>query len=493
MRSTRSTRSAHPTRPITSLEAQLSSGLSINSPSNNPAGYITAQGFTSQLNGITQAISNANQGVSLLQTAQGALSQQIGVVQSAELHRRAGRQRHADARKKRSRCRAVASQLVAQVSTIANQTQFNNINLLDGSFTGVQLQVGANEGQTMSLSIGNTNASAIGMYTSTGTGGETQPAAAGLEVTGPLGYVTAGAPATGTGAFAASATVTWTGANGGSGTLTTKANADQSAATLASLVNQHSATTGVSAQAITTADFAVANAVAGSGFSFTLNSSAGSAGGVAGATGVKTAVTVSGSTLNALVTSINNNSTSTGVSATVSSSGGLQLSQSSGNNILITNTTAGSFTPLGGAAINSGAASATVQGQVQFQSSAAFTIGTGAAAIGTTGTSTLQSLANINVSTPSGANQAINVVKYALQGLNKQGGNLGAVQQALTANINNLNTTSQNVTTALGTVQDANIPQVSQQLTEAQIQAQAGVAALKASTQLQQSYTSLLP
>jgi flagellin len=63
----------------------------------------------------------------------------------------------------------------------------------------------------------------------------------------------------------------------------------------------------------------------------------------------------------------------------------------------------------------------------------------------------------------------------------------------LTASVNNLNTTSQNVTTALGVVQDANIPKVSNQLTQAQIQAQAGVAALKSSTQLQQSFLSLLP
>jgi flagellin len=63
----------------------------------------------------------------------------------------------------------------------------------------------------------------------------------------------------------------------------------------------------------------------------------------------------------------------------------------------------------------------------------------------------------------------------------------------LTANINNLNTTSQNITSALGVVQDANIPAVSNQLTEAEIQAQSGVAALKSSTQLQQSYLSLLP
>lgn len=57
----------------------------------------------------------------------------------------------------------------------------------------------------------------------------------------------------------------------------------------------------------------------------------------------------------------------------------------------------------------------------------------------------------------------------------------------------NLNATTQNLTTALGVVQDANIPAVSNQLTEAQIQAQSGVAALKSSTQLQQSYLSLLP
>ncbi len=95
--------------------------------------------------------------------------------------------------------------------------------------------------------------------------------------------------------------------------------------------------------------------------------------------------------------------------------------------------------------------------------------------------------------TTAGANQAINVVKYALQSLNNAGGQLGAFQQGLTANINNLNTTSQNVTSALGVVQDANLPQVANQLTQAQIQAQAGVAALKSSTTLQQSYLSLLP
>lgn len=69
------------TSTTNNLENQLSTGLSINSPADNPAGYITAQGFTSQINGLTQAVSNANQGVSLLQTADGALTQQVGIVQ----------------------------------------------------------------------------------------------------------------------------------------------------------------------------------------------------------------------------------------------------------------------------------------------------------------------------------------------------------------------------------------------------------------------------
>ena len=144
----------------------MSSGLSINSPADNPAGYITAQGFTSQLNGMTQAISNANQGVSLLQTAQGAITQQIGVVQqlnSIAVQAANGTQTSAEAQSLQN----VVGQLTGQVSTIANQTQFNNISLLNGSFSGVQFQVGANEGQTQTLSIGNTSASAIGMNATT--------------------------------------------------------------------------------------------------------------------------------------------------------------------------------------------------------------------------------------------------------------------------------------------------------------------------------------
>ena len=456
------------------LENQLSSGLSINSPSDNPAGYVMAQGLTSQLNGVTQAISNANQGVSLLQTAQGAIGQQVGIVQqlnSISVQAANGTQTSQELQSLQN----VVGQLTGQVSTIANQTQFNNINLLNGSFKNVQLQVGANEGQTMSLSIGNTASSALGMNASTVNFGSATTYNTKVNASSASGAVTTGA-----GAFAAK-TVSWTGNNGNTGS--TNVTKTESAATIAAAVNATTATTGVQAQANTQVTL---NATAGAaGFAFTLQGSG------------ATTQTINAQNTTALVSQINGGTATTGITASLNSTGQVVLNQSNGQNIAITGVTAGSLKTTGGSAVATGMngvtnSALTVQGQVQFQSGAGFSLGNGSA-IGENANSTLSSLANVNVTTTAGANKAINVVKFALQSLSNQGAQLGATQQALTANLNNLNTTSQNATQALGVVQDANIPQVSNQLTQAQIQAQAGVAALKSSTTLQQSYLSLLP
>jgi flagellin len=462
------------------LEQQLSSGLSINSPADNPAGYITAQGFTSQLNGITQAISNANQGVSLLQTAQGALQQQVSIVQqlnSIAVQAANGTQTSEE----ESSLQSVVGQLTGQVSTIAQQTQFNNLNLLDGSFSNVQFQVGANEGQTISLSIANSNADSIGLNASTADFGTTTVYNSKQNKSSASAALTLAAPASTSGAFTAG-TVSWTGSNGGTGSATVAV--DTSAATLAAAVNAASGTTGISAQATTSITF---TATAGTnGFAFSL----------AGSGGTADAQTISAKNTTDLVSEINGGTATTGITASLDSAGNLTLTQANGQNILITNTTSGSLATTGSTPVTisstAGSASATIQGQVQLQASSAFSL-TNGSDVGLKSSSTLQSLASINVTTTAGANAAINIVKFALQGLGNQGGQLGAVQQRLQANINNLNATSTNVTDALGVVQDANIPQVSNQLTQAQIQAQAGVAALKSSTTLQQSFLSLLP
>jgi len=476
------------------LEAQLSSGLSINSPSNNPAGYITAQGFTSQLNGITQAISNANQGVSLLQTAQGAITQQIGIVQqlnSIAVQAANGTQTPAESQSLQN----LVGQLTSQVSTIANQTQFNNINLLNGSFSGVQFQVGANEGQTLGLSIGNLTASAIGLNASTvsGTtvyGTNVKATSAALTLAASAAKVASG----GAGKFTTTSSLAITGQTGGQSKVAIS-KAQESAATLATAINSVSGTTGVQAQATTSITLALGTAGAGAGYSFALQAGKGSGG--TNGSGIGTKQTITASSAAQVVSQINGQSSTSGIVASLTNTTGqITLTQTAGYNINITGTSSGSLKTVGTTAstIKSGAgtASAVIQGQVQFQSSGGFTVGN-AANVGLSIKSSLTSLSSINVATTSGANTAINVVKYALGALNNQGGQLGAVQQALTANINNLNATTQNLTTALGVVQDANIPAVSNQLTEAQIQAQSGVAALKSSTQLQQSYLSLLP
>jgi len=458
------------------LENELSTGLSINSPADNPAGYITAQGFTSQLNGITQAISNANTGVSLLQTAQGALQQQIGVVQqlnSIAVQAANGTQTSQEAQSLQN----VVGQLTDQVSTISSQTQFNNINLLDGSFANVQFQVGANEGQTINLSIGSTSASKIGLNASKIAFG-----AAGVynsvdNKSAASGALSLGAPGATVGAFTAK-TVSFTSNNGDTGSAAVTVN--ESAASIAAAVNATSGSTGIQAQATTSINL---TPTAGTtGFAFSLQGSGSSK------------QTINAENVSDLVQQINGDTGTTGITAAINSDGTVTLTQSQGQNINITGVTEGSLSTTGSTpeVLSTANASGTIQGQVQLQSSAGFAVGNGSA-IGLSANSTLDSLASINVSTVAGANTAINVVKFALQGLNNAGGQLGAVQQRLTANINNLNTTSENITSALGVVQDANIPQVSNQLTQAQIQAQAGVAALKSSTTLQQSYLSLLP
>lgn len=474
-----------------SLEAELSSGLSINSPSNNPAGYITAQGFTSQLNGITQAVSNANQGVSLLQTAQGAITQQIGIVQqlnSISVQAANGTQTPAESQSLQN----LASQLVSQVNTIANQTQFNNINLLNGSFSGVQFQVGANEGQTLSLSIGNLTASAIGMNASTVSGS----AVYGTNVKATSAALTLAASAakvaSGTAGKFTTGSLAITGQTGGQSKVAISTS-QESAASLATAINNVSGTTGVQAQATTSITLKLGTAGAGAGYAFSIQAGKGS--GSTNGSGIGTKQSITASSAAQVVSQINGQSSTSGIIASLSN-GQITLTQTAGYNINITGTSSGSLSTVGATPTTissaAGTASAVIQGQVQFQSSGAFTVGN-ASDIGQSVKSSLSSLSSVNVSTTSGANSAINVVKYALGALNNQGGQLGAVQQALTANINNLDATSQNLTTALGVVQDANIPAVSNQLTEAQIQAQSGVAALKSSTQLQQSYLSLLP
>jgi flagellin len=135
----------------TSLQ-RLSSGLRINSAKDDAAGLSISERMTSQIRGLDQAARNANDAISLTQTAEGNLSQISSVLQRM---REIAVQSASDSNTAtdRTSLQSEASSLSAEIDRIANTAQFNGKNLLDGSFGSATFQVGANAGQTLAVSI----------------------------------------------------------------------------------------------------------------------------------------------------------------------------------------------------------------------------------------------------------------------------------------------------------------------------------------------------
>jgi len=141
---------------------RLSSGLRINSARDDAAGLAISERFTTQIRGLDVAARNANDGISLAQTAEGALVE-IGnnlqrvrelSVQSANA---------SNSQSDRDALNAEVTQLTAEIDRVANQTSFNGTKLIDGSFANQLFQVGANSGQTIGINnIVDANAAALG-------------------------------------------------------------------------------------------------------------------------------------------------------------------------------------------------------------------------------------------------------------------------------------------------------------------------------------------
>jgi len=473
------------------LEQELSSGLAINSPADNPAAYIAAQGFTTQIGGVAQATSNVNQAIALVETATGAVSQQVNIVQNIRNVAAQAANGTSTAAQLQS-LQQVVSQLQTQISTIAQQTSFNGVNLLDGTFQGVQFQVGASAGQTLSLSIGSTLANQIGVNKSSA-----DPAgfyAADGSASGGVGDQTGNSYAITSGATPGAFTTGSVAVSGSAGAASFNvSSASESAQGVAAAINANTSKTNVSATADTSAAFTVTSG----SFSFVLGN--GDSNSQTNPVNIAATVSsVSPSGLQSLVSSINQQSAVTGITATVNANNQLVLTQAQGDNISITGFAGTGTLAAGGTTTTTlgtgggDVAAATVQGVVTLQSNATFSSAAGISSIGLSTNSALSTLAGINVSTSAGANSALNVVDFALQQLENIGGQLGAVQQRLQATASNLQTSTTNLTSARSVVQDANIPSVTSQLTQEEILQQAGVSALAQSHTLQQAFLKLL-
>jgi flagellin len=481
----------------TSLQ-RLSSGLRINSAKDDAAGLAISNRMTSQINGLDQASRNANDGISLAQTAEGGLSTATDLLQrmrTLAVQSANGTNSASD----RASLQQEVGQLQQELNRVANTTQFNGQNLLDGTLTNAQFQVGANSNQTINFGINSAQASSIG---------NNKFAADGTLTAAKAGTGTAGTAADIIANNTALQNLTIQGNGASSGAISIAAG--DSAKAITDKVNAASGGTNVTATAqtsVTLSNFANAGTVA-----FVLQ-------GAPGANGAANPVTISAQVnnskdLSALTKAINDQSGSTGVNAVADlTNGTIALTQSQGYDVGIVNLDA---TGTGGAtgvkvAGGSGAAVAltkngvaadaiTVGGQVTFNSPNSFTASgssTGLFAATTSNSSALASVASIDVTSmangiPSGANNALQIIDSALANVSNARASLGAIQNRFTNTISNLQTTSENLSSARSRIQDTDFAAETANMTRGQILQQAGTAMLAQANSLPNGVLSLL-
>lgn len=465
---------------------RLSSGLRINGAKDDAAGMAIAEKMTSQVMGINQAIRNAADGKNLLDTTESAhveVSNMLQRVRELAVQSASDTNTASD----RGNITAEVRQLLSEINRVAENTTFNGMRVMDGSFTGKQFQIGADAGQTLSISIDSTAANKIGAYKVD---------------------TTSFASAAATGVTAQSVTIT-----GHAGSATVSGTANQSAQSLAAAVNAASSQTGVAATARTQAALSFEGGVAAAGtVNFSINGTA--IGGTGAGAGIAVAANGSSLDLTSLRDAINAKSAATGVTAELGSgtnSGAIILTSATGANIAIsgyTTTAAAADDDINIVALDAdGAASgtvadigaggaSTVTGTVSFTSTKAFAVNAGASATGFLAagsqTSTLESVADIDLSTAESAAEAIEVIDVALQKISQSRGDLGALSNRLDSTISNLTNISVSVQTARSQVVDADFAKESTNLARGQILSQASTAMLAQANSSKQNVLSLL-
>ncbi|MEQ8861293.1 MAG: flagellin [Pseudomonadales bacterium] len=463
----------------TSLE-RLSSGLRINSAKDDAAGLAISERFTAQIRGLNQAVRNANDGISLAQTGEGALAETVNSLQRIrELAIQSANDTNSAS--DRASLQGEVNQLVAEIQRIATTTQFNGQNILDGSFTSAKFQVGANANQTINVSIGSAEATNIGSNTGTSIANVGTALAAATDGTG------------GNGVAGQDLTV-----SGSLGTSVVTLAADASAAEIAALVNEAQASTNVSATARSTATIAgfAAGAVGQVDFNLT------------GADGTAVAISAnvaSATDLTNVAEAINNNAATTGITAELSSDrASIVLTSEAGDDIVIEDVdgaaaTGTVFTVDAVALADTEAGgndSIVVGGQVSFASSRSFTVGsddgTNTVVAGGNLSSALSAVASASVATQSAAADTIAVIDGALEFINGLRADLGAVQSRFEGTISNLSTTAENLSAARSRIQDADFAAETAALTRAQILQQAGTSVLAQANQTPQNVLALL-
>jgi flagellin len=478
---------------------RLSSGLRINSAADDAAGLAISDRMTAQINGLNQAGRNANDGISLVQTADGALSSIAGDLQRMRqlaVQSSTGTLSSAD----RQSINRESQNLLSEINRVSSTTNFNGVNLLDGTFSNVNFQVGASSGQTVGMTLNSANTTSLGSY-QFGTAPANPPGSS------PSNIVSSTA-------FSATNTITITDSNTGTtgkligasvdtntyltGTTTTNTVGgfeNSSAFAKAAAINAQSSSTGVTASASTgiTGATPTGTGPLTAGDIYINGYSVGSA--LAGATTVQSG--------NNVATAINSISANTGVTASVDSSSGLiSLNAADGRNINVAaNVNGKAMLGLGNGAAFAGNSPIsseynTSYGNLVLNSSVDFAItttGTGTTAAGLNGLSqTFNGLSNIDLTTQSNASTALTTLDSAIQQVDTQRGNLGAIQNRFQLTVNNLSQGSINLQTSRSRIEDTDFAAQTAALSQSQILQQAGTAMLTQANTLPNSVLALL-
>ncbi|WP_282298638.1 flagellin, partial [Stenotrophomonas sp. PS02289] len=340
---------------------RLSSGLRINSAKDDAAGLAISERFSTQIRGLDVAVRNANDGISLAQTAEGAMVE-IGnnLQRIRELSVQSANATNSDS--DRDALNAEVKQLVSEIDRVSRQTNFNGTKLLDGSFSGALFQVGADSGQTIGInSIVNASASALG-----------------------------------------------------------GAKFDSNSFTIGAETDANNADVKITGMAITGAD----------GKSYTLGDINVKAGVDAAATQKATAA--------AVTAAINEKMDQTGVYASVDGTTAGKINLTSVQNSVDAE---GTFNAIG---LTAG----TYTGGVTAPGAYTATTAAQGAALASNFAS------DLDISSVSGAQQALSIVDKALTAVNSSRADMGAIQNRFTSTIANLNTTSENLSASRSRIRD---------------------------------------
>lgn len=461
--------------------SKLSSGYRITKAADDAAGLAISEKMRGQISGLNQASSNAQSAISLIQTGEGGLSETQSILQRMrELAVQSASDTNTDS--DRVKIQGEVNQLATEVTRISNTTEFNTQNLLAGGLNNT-FQIGANQGQNVALSVGAMDAASLGVAGNATTQGHTSGGSA-------IGINNLSQVGTGLTTQTYSISTTLTAGTSG-GTATAAAGTTGVSGTTMAISGTYTGAT--DAQLIIRAD-SVNNATSGVPTAISVSFDGGKTYGAsttyASGMSIGNGLTfIAGS--GAYVAGNTSSTTLTAGKATAQllASGGATIGNVVTINSAQTSAVIGDTETAQTMTINFTAGALTSGSATQAVTSSSSTAATTSNGVVTTAANTL---AGIDVSSQTAANKAITAIDAAINTVSQERSKLGAMQNRLEHTINNLGTSSQNLTSAESNIRDVDMAAEMSKFTKNQVLAQAGVAMLAQANQAPQTILKLL-